>query len=242
MRTLAFAKRNALEILRDPLTLGFGLGFPLVLLTLLTAIQSRIPTPMFELETLLPGVAVFGLSFISLFSAQLVARDGATAFLARLLTTPMTATEFLLGYALPLLPMAVGQCGICCLAALCLGLPATPRLVLLCLANLPMTLVYVGLGLGLGSLLTEKQVGGICGALLTNLTAWLSGVWFDVELLGDGFARFAGWLPFLNGVELGRALLVGSDADVWLYIGWVVGWAAVCCTGAVLLFKKRLRG
>ena len=32
MRMLTFAKRNIKEILRDPINLGFGLGFPLVLL------------------------------------------------------------------------------------------------------------------------------------------------------------------------------------------------------------------
>ena len=34
MRMLTFAKRCAKEILRDPINLGFGLGFPLVLLVL----------------------------------------------------------------------------------------------------------------------------------------------------------------------------------------------------------------
>jgi ABC-2 type transport system permease protein len=29
MKTLAFASRNAKEILRDPLNLAFGIGFPL---------------------------------------------------------------------------------------------------------------------------------------------------------------------------------------------------------------------
>ena len=43
MRMFTFAGRNTKEILRDPLTLFFGLGFPLVLLLLLSAIQANIP-------------------------------------------------------------------------------------------------------------------------------------------------------------------------------------------------------
>ena len=46
MRALTFAKRTAKEILRDPLTLAFGLGFPVVLLLLLSAIQANIPVPL----------------------------------------------------------------------------------------------------------------------------------------------------------------------------------------------------
>ena len=67
MRMLAFANRNTKEIIRDPLNLGFGLGFPLVLLFLLSAIQANIPVSLFEIEHLAPGIAVFGLSFITLF-------------------------------------------------------------------------------------------------------------------------------------------------------------------------------
>ena len=40
-RAMAFARRNARELVRDPLTVGFSLGFPLVLLALLTQVWSR---------------------------------------------------------------------------------------------------------------------------------------------------------------------------------------------------------
>ncbi|MBQ3214720.1 MAG: ABC transporter permease, partial [Oscillospiraceae bacterium] len=69
MRMLAFARRNTRELLRDPLTLAFGLGFPLVLILLLSAIQANIPVPLFELQHLTPGITVFGLAFMTLFSA-----------------------------------------------------------------------------------------------------------------------------------------------------------------------------
>ena len=49
MKMMTFAKRNAKEILRDPLNLAFGLGFPLVVLLLLTAIQANVPVNLFEI-------------------------------------------------------------------------------------------------------------------------------------------------------------------------------------------------
>ena len=73
MRMMSFAGRNAKEILRDPLSLAFGLGFPLVLLFLMSAIQANIPVSLFEIERLTPGITVFGLSFVTLFSATLIA-------------------------------------------------------------------------------------------------------------------------------------------------------------------------
>ena len=90
MKTLTFAKRCAKEILRDPINLAFGLGFPLVLLFLLSAIQSSIPVSMFEIDRLTPGITVFGLSFITLFSGTLVAKDRESALLQRLYTTPLS--------------------------------------------------------------------------------------------------------------------------------------------------------
>ena len=114
--------RNTKEILRDPLNLGFGLGFPIGLLLLMSAIQANIPMSLFTMERLAPGMALFGLSFVTLFSATLVSKDRATAFLARLFTSPLTAWDFLLSYTLPLLPMCVLQSAVTYCAALILGL------------------------------------------------------------------------------------------------------------------------
>lgn len=122
MKMLSFASRNSKEILRDRLNLAFGIGFPIVLLLLLSLIQSNIPVELFAIEKLSPGVAVFGLSFISLFSGMVIARDRTSSFMLRLFASPMTAADFILGYTLPLLPMAAAQMAVCYAAALLLGL------------------------------------------------------------------------------------------------------------------------
>ena len=195
MRMVTFAKRCGKEILRDPINLAFGLGFPLVLLLLLTAIQSNIPVSLFEIDKLTPGITVFGLSFMTLFSATLVAKDRESALLQRLYTTPLTGLDFILGYMLPLLPLSLGQVIICYLAAIPLGLTVSVNILYAILGILPMAVFNIALGLLCGSVLGVKQVGGICGALLTNLTAWLSGVWFDLDLVGGVFRKEANVLP-----------------------------------------------
>ena len=202
MKMRTFAIRCAKEILRDPINLGFGLGFPLVLLVLLSALQANIPVSLFEINTLTPGITIFGLSFMTLFSATLVAKDRETALLQRLYTTPLTGADFILGYMLPILPIALGQTAICYLAAIPLGLTVRVHIVYAILGSIPMAAFNIALGLLCGSVLGVKQVGGICGALLTNLSAWLSGVWFDLKLVGGIFEKIANALPFVHAVEM----------------------------------------
>ena len=191
MRMMTFAKRCAKEILRDPINLIFGLGFPLVLLALLSAMQKNIPVHLFEIDTLTPGITVFGLSFMTLFSATLIAKDRESALLQRLYTTPLTAFDFIAGYMLPILPIAVGQTIICYLFAIPLGLTVSTNIIYGIIGIVPMAMFNIALGLLCGSILGVKQVGGICGALLTNLSAWFSGVWFDLELVGGFFEKLA---------------------------------------------------
>ena len=241
MRMLTFAGRNTKEILRDPLTLFFGLGFPLVLLLLLSAIQANIPVPLFELQHLTPGITVFGLSFMTLFSATIIAKDRSSSLLQRLYTTPLTPTDFILGYTLPIVPVAVAQSIICYLAAILLGLDATINILYAVLFIIPVSVLYVAMGLLFGSFLSDKQVGGICGGLLTNLSAWLSGTWFDLNLVGGAFQKIAYALPFVHAVELERAVLSGDFAGIFPHLWWVLGYAALILAAAVWMFLRQMK-
>ena len=241
MRMLTFAGRNTKEILRDPLTMFFGLGFPLVLILLLSAIQANIPVPLFEIRHLTPGITVFGLAFMTLFSATIIARDRSSSLLQRLYTTPLTPVDFILGYTLPILPLAVAQSVICYMAALALGLQWTVNILPALALILPVSLVYIALGLLCGSVFNDKQVGGICGALLTNVSAWLSGIWFDLDLVGGAFRKVAYALPFVHAVELERAALNGEFDRILPHLCWVLGYGLVCLAAAVFLFLRQMK-
>lgn len=241
MRMLTFAKRNTKEIIRDPLTVAFGLGFPLVLLLLLSAIQANVPVSLFEISQLTPGITVFGLSFMTLFSATLIAKDRGSSLLQRLYTTPLTPIDFILGYTLPIIPFAVAQSIICYIVALCLGLDLTFNILFAVVFIIPISVLFIALGLLFGSILSDKQVGGICGALLTNLCAWLSGTWFDLELVGGVFKKVAYALPFVRAVEMERALLEGSFVDIFPHLWWVIGYAIVALGIAISLFLRQMK-
>ncbi len=241
MKLFAFSQRTAKEILRDPLNLCFGLGFPVVLILLLSAIQANIPVSLFEIESLAPGITVFGLSFMTLFSATLIAKDRESALLQRLYTTPLTAADFIFGYALPILPIAAAQSIICYIIAFFLGLPLTASVLYAVLFIIPVSLFFIALGLLCGSVFNSKQVGGICGALLTNLTAWLSGIWFDLDLVGGAFKKAAYLLPFVHAVELERAVLSGNYSNIFPHLYWVLGYCAAVSVFAVLLFIRQMK-
>lgn len=241
MGLITFAKRCGKEILRDPMNAGFGLGFPLVVLFLLSAIQANIPVSLFEINQLTPGVTVFGLSFVTLFSATLVAKDRESALLQRLYTSPLTGWDFILGYMLPLIPMALGQTVICYLGGLFWGLSFDIRVIYAVLGIIPMAIFNIALGLLCGSVFGVKQVGGICGAFLTNLTAWLSGIWFDLKLVGGTFEKIANVLPFVHAVEMEKALWNGNYELAFSHMWPVVLYSVLIIVAAVVCFLRQMK-
>jgi ABC-2 type transport system permease protein len=241
MRTLTFANRNFKEIIRDPLNLSFLFGFPIVLLLLLSAIQANIPVSMFEIAHLAPGIAVFGLAFMTLFSATVIAKDRQSSFMHRLYTTPMSPVDFILGYTLPLIPIALAEGIATYIFAVILGLDISVNILLSLILLIPVALLYIALGLLCGSVFNDKQVGGICGALLTNLSAWLSGIWFDLDLVGGAFKKISYALPFVHSVEMQRAIIAGDYAGIFPHLGWVLGYAVAILTAAVLLFLRQMK-
>lgn len=240
MKSLVFASRNTKEMLRDPLNLAFGIGFPVVLLLLLSAIQANIPVDLFVIEKLSPGIAVFGLSFISLFSGMLIAKDRSSSFLTRLYASPLSASDFILGYVVPLIPMSIIQIAICFIASFFLGLTPDINVLLAIVVLIPAAVLFIGIGLMAGSLLNDKQVGGVCGALLTNVSAWLSGTWFDLNLVGGTFKKIAYILPFANAVDAGRAAITGNYSGIWKPLFIVTVYAMITLVAAIIIFRRKM--
>lgn len=247
MRMMAFLKRTTKEIMLDPLSVIFGLGFPIVLLLLLSAINSGIPAghgpDNFEIQNLAPAVSVFGLSFVNLFSALLVSKDRGTSLLQRLFTTPLRAVDYIVGYLLPMLPIALLQTVVCYGIALLLGLSFSLNCLLMLCGTLLISMLFAAMGLLFGSFMNEKQVGGLCGALVTNITAWFSGAWFSLDTVGGAFKTVGQILPFYHAVEMQKALLRGdfrgvvAEGHLWV----VLGYTAVIFAAAVLVFTRKMK-
>lgn len=245
MKTKVFASRCTKEIIRDPLTVGFGLGFPIILILLFSIINKSIPqdagaTTLFEINNLTPGMIVFGFSFISLFSAMLVSKDRTSSYLLRLYASPLKSKDFILGYSIPLLFIALGQSAISFGFALIMGLTPTWNIIPAILINIPTAIMFIGIGLLCGSVFNDKQVGGLCGALLTNLCAWLSGAWIPLDLIGGAFKAVAYALPFVHATNLGKYVLSGNYSEIYIPLGIVTAYAVGLFTLAIIVFKRKM--
>jgi ABC-2 type transport system permease protein len=244
MRIFLFARRNTKEILRDPVNFFFGLGFPLILLALLSVIHRSIPVEagntMFAIRNIAPGIATFGPVFMALFSGVLLSKDKSSSFLTRLFTSPMSSMDFILGYTLPVTVMAVAQAVITFLFATVLGLKFSVNILLAIGVVIPVSILFVGLGLLCGSVMNDKAVGGICGALLTNVAGWLSGIWIPLDLIGGAFQKVAAALPFYHSAQATKAALNGNFRDVVPHLAVVLVYAVIFYTLAVIVFRKKM--
>ena len=142
---------------------------------------------------------------------------------------------------LPLIPIALGQALICYLVAIPLGLTLSVNVIYAVIGMIPMAIFNISLGLLCGSVLGVKQVGGICGGLLTNLSAWLSGVWFDLALVGGVFKKIANALPFFHAVEMEKALFNGEFELASKHFLPIALYSVVITALAVLLFLRQMK-
>ena len=214
-RMLAFAKRNSLEMLRDPVIYIFCLGFPVVMILLFQVINSFTAgqTPVFEAPSLIPGIMMFSFTFVMLLVSLLVSKDRTSAFLIRLYTSPMRTSDFVLGYTLPCFVVGIGQEIVCLLTGLFVSLATGgayfgfSAAMLLMVEMLPMLLICIFLGVLFGSVLNDKSAPGITSVFITA-AGLLGGAWMPLDTMG-GFETFCRFLPFYPSVYIGRAITGG---------------------------------
>lgn len=240
MRSFAFASRNHKEIIRDPLTLLFGSGLPIIIMWLFSIMQKNMPNDLYSIDNLTPGVIVFSFSFITLFTGMLIGKDKSSSLLMRIFASPMSATDYIVGYALPLIPIGILQIVVCFIFAFVLGLSISVKILFALVVLMFIAMLYIGFGLLVGTYFTDKQVGGIF-AIFVNLKTWLSGTWFDLDMIGGVFKSIAYALPFAHAVDATRAALLGEYSAVVVPLLWVIGYTIVIFFISIIGFKKKMK-
>ncbi len=219
MRFIVFAKRNLKEIMRDFLSLIFNFIFPVLMLLLFTCfiigkdeetIQKTMP--MFLPENIVPSIAIFGFSFLTLFSGMLVAKDRSTSFAIRLKASPLKPFEQFLGYFIPMILIAFLQMVMVYIMGFLFSLMTkvtfdllNVRILLTFLINLPIMIFFISCGILIGLLVNDKAVGGI-SSLIVNLAAITSGMFMPIHQMG-GFKYVAQALPFFHAVGLSQNVI-----------------------------------
>ena len=249
-RCMAFAERNIKELLRDPLSYIFCLGFPLVMLVVMTMVDASIPEQaqmtIFRIDNLGAGIAVFGLTFVMLFTCLSVSKDRAGSFLVRLYASPMRPWDFILGYILPVFLLALVQSVVTMLASIVVGLITGLHLSILgCLAAvlalLPTSVMMISTGLLFGTLFNDKAAPGLC-SIVISLSSFLGGVWFDCEGIDGVLFDICNVLPFFHGTKAGRmAVATDFGGDFWLHIAITAGYAVVITVFSIFMFRRKMR-
>lgn len=242
MRFLPFANRNGKEILRDPLSLLFGIGFPVTLMILMTMLQKSMvgmPQDVFGIDAFAPGMIIFGLSFLSLFLGMLIANDRESSFLQRLFSSPLTSTDYILGYTLPIIPIAIVQSVISFIVAVGLGMEVNINILVAIVVVIPISFLFISIGLLLGTLFNAKQVGGV-GSIIINAVAWLSGAWFSLEMIDGGFKRVCEILPFAYCVNALKSALSGEYRLVGMNLVYVLIYVILIYTVSAIIFKRKM--
>ena len=249
MKSIVFAKRNFKELIRDPLSWIFCLGFPIVMLVLMTVINNSIPAEAnmtrFSIESLAPGVMIFGLTFIMLFACLLIANDRSEAFLLRIFTSPMKSSDYIMGYILPLVVLCFGQVVITLIASLIVAaisgtsLDITGMLFSVA-AAIPSMLMFIGFGLLFGTLFNKNAAPGL-SSIIICLSGMFGGIWMDIDTIGGTLADICKALPFYHCVKSARLAFSGDFSGSMSESGIVLIWAVIVVAVSILVFKKKMR-
>lgn len=248
-RVLAFSGRNLKELLRDPLSYIFCLGFPLVMLVIMSIVNQSIPPEagmtIFNIENLSGGIAMFGQSFIMLFTCLTVSKDRSGAFLTRLYASPMRSVDFIAGYTLPVLLLAVIQSAITfaasMIAAVVLGGSVSVGGALFAVAVLiPGAVFFIAAGLLFGSLFNEKAAPGLC-SIIISLASLLGCVWFDADSAGGVMLDVCKALPFYHCVKAARMATALQPDGIGVHLLIVAGYAVGFSALAALVFRNKMR-
>ena len=238
MRTLNFAKRNFKEIIRDPLSIIFAILLPLFLLFIFQ--QFNIPSENYKLENFTPGIIIFGFSFLTLFTAMLVAKDRSTSLLIRLGTSPMKPVEYILGYIISIIPIIIIQNVLFFILAIILGLSFSINIIWAILVSIVVAILFIAIGILIGSTFTEKASSGI-SSIVVQLVCFTSGMYFPRELLGDVFSRICEYLPFESCVTIIKGVMNANLESITIRNIIVFSiYTILALIISILIFKEKM--
>lgn len=240
MRYTYFAARNLKEILRDPLSIILGALLPVLFIVLFSIISKNAPIEIFEPMSFVPGITIFGFTFITMFLGLLIAKDKKTSFLSRLFISPMTAKDFILGYFMPMFPVALIIAVSCLAVGVLFGVPASLSLLYTFLSFIPFVCFSIFLGIFLGTVCSESQIMAI-GNIYIIASAFLGGTWMDLNILGKTLKSFADVLPFSHAIEASRSILSGSSDNIWIHLLIVTAYAIAFFLLSVFFFKRKMK-
>ncbi len=250
-RTIRFSHRNLIEMSRDVLSYIFCIIFPVIMLIVMTMVNSGIPKEagmtIFNIDNLTGGVIVFGHTFIMLFCAIQLAADRSSSFLIRLYASPLKSRDFLLGYTFAMLIISLLQTAITLTCGLIISLiihdPLKPAGLLMAFIVSPFSAAFfIALGLIFGALFHEKAAPGVC-SLVISLSSFFGSLWFDVKANSGIIYTISRCLPLLYCTMSIRAAirLELTWEEFFLPLILVTASALIAFGLAIAIFRRKMK-
>ena len=233
MRTIIFAKRNFKEIVRDPVSIIFAVILPLFLLYIFQ--QFKIPNEIYNIENFTPGIIIFSLAFITMFTASLVAKDRCSSLTARLGVSPMKS----INYILSVIPLILIQNILFFITAIILGLKFSSNAIYTILAVIPISILFISLGILIGTITTEKSSSGI-SSIIVQLVAFTSGMYFTTDMVGSTFSTICHILPFESTLNITKDILNSNYNNILPSILIVGIYIVIVIILTIILFKRKM--
>ena len=240
MKSIYFAQRNLKELARDPLSLVLGVLLPVFFIFLFSTISKNAPIDVFQPVNIVPGITIFGFTFITMFLGLLIARDKSSSFLTRLFISPLKPRDFIIGYSIPLLPFSLIIGIVCLVIGIAVGVPTSMTLVYTLVSFIPYILFSVFIGIFLGVICNETQLMAI-GNIYIIASALLGGAWMDLNILGENKKKITEVLPFSHAIEASRIVLAGSQDNIWIHLLIVSIYAVLFFLLAVYFFNRKMK-
>ena len=202
-----------------------------------------IETEITYIDYMGPGFIIFGLLILIPTSARIMVSDKEKGFLSRLLTTPTRPVDFISGYTLCLVVIAIVQIIIFIAAAAGFGVNIVGSLGLTFLIFLLTALSSIGIGMVVASLSkSENQAEPLCWLFAMPLAS-LSGCWFSIDLLPSYLKNIAFAFPYAHSIAASRSVITrgaGLEAISTDFL-FLVGWAVAIFAIGIILFRRSMR-
>ncbi len=197
-----------------------------------------------QMDFVAPGIIIFGLLILVPTSARLMVKDKEAGYMSRLLTTPTRPWEFISGYSLALVVIAIVQIIIFIMLGVAFGMNIVGNIFLAFLVYFVAGLCSIGIGMVVAALSkSENQAEPLCWLIAMPL-AVLSGVWFPQEIMPDFIQVLGDIFPFSHAVSASRMIIIrGADfGAVSSSIIFITAWAAGAFMLGIALFRHKMKG
>ena len=242
-RILTLTKRNIKEILRDPISLVFTIGLPLVMEILFYYIFHEL-TNQFDMKYLAPGIVVFSQAFLTLFIGLLLSIDRNTSFLTRLYVSKAKSYEFIISYLFSMIPIILIQSILFFLIGGIIDASIFKiEMIYAILMSLVTSVVFLGFGILFGSICNERSVGGVA-SIIISAQSILSGMWFPTEGLDGTLINVMNYLPFKNAAILVQNTLncvTDINKDFLYPLIILLIYSVLIFVLAIVVFKKKMK-